>query len=128
MDLSQTIIDLNKLQGAADDLARAVHPLSMSVAQVGQARAQWAEIWAVAQAINDSPLGASDEDGEPQVSVENTAKLKRMGLDAKYVGIRSESQLLEMKEQEEAEEKKALESVAEAKAKGVAAARARFGR
>ena len=104
MDLSQQILDLNKLQGAADDLARAVQPLSMSVAQMTQARAQWAEIWAVAQAINDSHLGASD--GEPQVTAENAAKLKRMGIDAKFVGIRTEGQLNDM-----------LEAEAEAKAK-----------
>ena len=43
----------------------------------------------------------SKSSGEQKVSDENAKRLKRMGLDAKYVGIRSEEQLNDMLEAEE---------------------------
>ncbi len=150
MDLSQQVIDLNKLQGAADDLARAVHPLSMNAAQIVQAQARWAAIKSVVKQLDASVLGESyDASGQRQLSAENAAKLKRLGIDPKYAGITCESELLELRDNDAARkafaelkannvsvdfegctnesDARARIAVARAKSKGVAAARSRFG-
>ena len=125
-DLSQQVIDLSNLRNGLDQLMLAIQPAGVDVAGLDNARKRFAEIAPMFAALADGPLGVSEEDGEPQISAENLRKLKRMGLSGRYVGIENASQLFEMQEAE-AEEKKALEAVADAKSKGLAAARSRFG-
>ena len=136
-----TKLDLADLGNALTRMHAAVDS-DMDYAGVANARKLWAEIKPLVQAIEDGPLGVpnpeeKDEYGYPggksqlsggyKISAENAAKLKRLGLSTKYVNCTTESQFFEIQEAE-AEEKKALEAVADAKSKGVAAARSRFGR
>ena len=140
-NLLVTQMDLADLRNALTRMAPAVQT-DMDFAGVANARKLWAEIKPLVQAIDDGPLGVPNPEEKDegaaasgksqlsavsQVSAENAKRLKRMGLDVKYCGIENEEQLFEMQESE-AEEKRALESVADAKAKGIAAARARFGK
>jgi len=127
MDLSQQVIDLSNLRTGLDQLMLAIQPAGVDVAGLSNARKLFAEIVPLFAALADGPLGVSDEDGKHQLSAESVRRLKRLGLDVKYCGIENESQLFEMQEVE-AEGKKALEAVTDAKAKGVAAAQKRFGR
>ena len=107
-NLLVTQMDLADLRNALTRMTPAVHT-EMDFAGVANARKLWAEIKPLVQAIDDGPLGepnpeekdeGADASGKSQLSAENAKRLKRMGLDAKYVGIRSEEQLNEMLEAE----------------------------
>ena len=125
-DLSQQVIDLSNLRTGLDQLMLGIQPAGVDVAGLTEARKLFAATVPMFAALADGPLGVPAEETKPQISAENLRKLKRMGLSGKYIGIENASQLFEMQESE-AEEKKALEAVADAKSKGVAAARSRFG-
>jgi hypothetical protein len=78
----------------------AIQPPGVDVAGLSNARKRFAELTPMFAALADGPLGVSEEDGEHQLSAENAKILKRLGLDAKYAGIKNESELLELKELE----------------------------
>ncbi len=127
MDLSEQVISLSDLRNGLERVTLAIQPPTVDRAGLANARKLFAELKPVFAALADGPLGVSDEDGKHQLSAESVRRLKRLGLDVKYCGIENESQLFEMQEVE-AEGKKALEAVTDAKARGVAAAQKRFGR
>ena len=126
MDLSQQVIDLSDLRNGLERIALAIQPPEVDRAGLANARKLFAELEPMFQALADGPLGVSDEDGKHQLSAENAKRLKRIGLDVKYVGMTCEGDLLDLHALEA--EAKALSSVEKAKSKGVADARSRFGR
>lgn len=160
--LSQLIGRLGELQAAADALARAVKSKPMDEKGLAEHRSSWAAIKTLFEEL-DAVLGEQDPDEDEEkdkdrdegdkteLSAETARRLRRMDLDLKHCGITSESELLEMRENDatarkalkelkaenvtvdfkgvtNAEQARARIAVAHAKAKGVAAARSRFGK
>ena len=107
MDLSPQVIDLSDLRNGLERIALAIQPPEVDRAGLANARKLFAELKPMFQALADGPLGVSAEDGEHQLSADTEKRLRRMGLDPKYVGINCEADLREMQDNE-ADAKKTL--------------------
>ncbi len=105
MDLSQQVIDLSDLRNGLERIALAIQPPEVDRAGLANARKLFAELKPVFQALADGPLGVSDEDGKHQLSAESVRRLKRLGLDVKYCGIKNAGDLLELEELEKVKAK-----------------------